>query len=192
VPRPFWPWWTILAASVAHGLLQFSDAGSWLWLSDIPLALASLYLSYLWGFLRSFQNPLLAVLHVGYAWLGVAMALFAVQSLWLLAHHGTGFIWGFAPLHALTIGCYATLIIGMGTRVTLGHSGLPFAIGTPVKLMFIGIQLTAIVRVAADLLPSHSAWLHIAASALWLACFGPWVWRYLPAYWRPRADGQPG
>ena len=192
VPRPFWPWWTILAASVAHGLLQFSDAGSWLWLSDIPLALASLYLSYLWRFRRSFQNPLLAVLHVGYAWLGVAMALFAVQSLWLLAHHGTGFIWGFAPLHALTIGCYATLIIGMGTRVTLGHSGLPFAIGTPVKLMFIGIQLTAIVRVAADLLPSHSAWLYIAASALWLACFGPWVWRYLPAYWRPRADGQPG
>ncbi len=192
VPRPFWAWWTMLAASVMHGLLELFNASGWLWLCDIPLALAALYLSYLWGFRRSFNNPLLAVLHVGFAWMGVAMLLFAVQSLWLLAHHGTGFIWGLAPLHALTIGCYATLMIGMGTRVTLGHSGLPFVIDTPVKLMFIGIQLTALVRILADMLPSQSSWLYIAATVLWLACFSPWAWRYLPAYWRPRADGQPG
>lgn len=192
VPRPFWPWWTMLAASVTHGLLELFAAPGWLWLCDIPLGLASLYLSYLWGFRRSFRNPLLSVLHVGFAWMGVAMLLFAAQSLWLLAHHGTGFIWGLAPLHALTIGCYATLMIGMGTRVTLGHSGLPFAIDTPVKLMFVGIQLTALVRILADMLPLHSVWLYVAATVLWLACFGPWGWRYLPAYWRPRADGQPG
>lgn len=192
VPRPFWPWWTMLAASVVHGVLEFFNLSAWLWLADLPLAFSALTLSYLWGFRRSFQNALLAVLHVGFAWMGVAMLLFAVQSLWLLAHHGSGFIWGFAPLHALTIGCYATLIIGMGTRVTLGHSGLPFVIDTPVKLMFAGIQLTALVRIVADLFPSQSGWLYLLATVLWLACFAPWVWRYLPAYWRPRADGQPG
>jgi uncharacterized protein involved in response to NO len=192
VPRPFWPWWTILAASVVHGVLEFFNLSGWLWLADLPLAFAALTLSWLWGFRRSFKNPLLAVLHVGFVWLGVAMLLYSAQSLWLLAHHGTGFILGLAPLHALTIGCYATLMIGMGTRVTLGHSGLPFVIDTPVKLMFAGIQLTALLRIAADLLPAQSGTLYLAATLLWLACFAPWVWRYLPAYWRPRADGQPG
>ncbi|GAB1231645.1 NnrS family protein [Ferrigenium sp. UT4] len=192
VPRPFWPWWTLLVASLVHGVLEFFNLSAWLWLADLPLAASALTLTYLWGFRRSFRNPLLAVLHVGFAWLSIAMLLYSVQSLWLFTHGGTAFILGLAPLHALTVGCYATLVIGMGTRVTLGHSGLPFVIDTPVKLMFAGIQFTALLRLAADLLPSHSGWLYLAATLLWLACFGPWVWRYLPAYWRPRADGQPG
>ncbi len=192
VPRPFWPWWTMLAMSLGHGVLAFLNLSAWLWLTDLPLAFAALTLSWLWGFRRSFSNPLLAVLHIGFGWIGIAMLLYATQSLWLLTHSGTVFILGLAPLHALTIGCYATLMIGMGTRVTLGHSGLTFAIDTPVKLMFAGIQLTALLRIAADLLPSQSGWLYLAATLLWLACFGPWVWRYLPTYWRPRADGQPG
>ncbi|MDD2686698.1 MAG: NnrS family protein [Gallionella sp.] len=193
VPRPFWPWWTILAASVAHGALSFAGATSWLWLCDATLAASALYLSYLWGLRRSLSNPLLAVLHVGFVWMGIAMLLFAVQSFVLFYSHGATSIWGFAPLHALTIGCYATLMIGMGTRVTLGHSGLPFNIDTPIKMMFIGMQLVALMRVLADVLPLQNGYVWYVVSAIvWLACFSPWVWRYLPAFWRPRADGQPG
>lgn len=191
VPRPFWPWWTILAASVAHGALSFVGATNWLWLCDTPLAGATLYLSYLWGFRRSLSNPLLAVLHVGFAWMGIAMLMYAIQSLVAFAWDES--IWSLAPLHALTIGCYATLMIGMGTRVTLGHSGLPFNIDTPIKLMLVGMQVVAIVRVLADVLPLESGYIWYVVSALgWLVCFAPWVRRYLPAFWRPRADGQPG
>lgn len=193
VPRPFWPWWTMLACSVAHGVLSFVDAPQWLWLCDAPLAASALYLSYLWGLRRSLRNPLLAVLHVGFAWMGISMLLFTVQSLMSFISHGATSIWGFAPLHALTIGCYATLMIGMGTRVTLGHSGLPFKIDTPIKLMFIGMQLVALLRVLADVLPIHGGyWLYVIAAIGWLLCFSPWVLRYLPAYWRPRVDGQAG
>lgn len=190
VPRPFWPWWTILASSLAHGVLEFFNLSAWLWLADVPLAISALTLTYLWGFRRSFSNPLLAVLHVGYAWMGIAMLLFSIQSLWLLVQGG--YIWGLAPLHALTLGCYATIIIGMGTRVTLGHSGLPFVVDIRVKLMFAGMQGVAMVRIVSDLLPVNSGYGYLLAVLGWLACFGPWAWRYLPAYWRPRADGQPG
>jgi len=191
VPRPFWPWWTILAASVAHGALSFVGATNWLWLCDTPLAGAALYLSYLWGFRRSLSNPLLAVLHVGFAWMGIAMLLYAIQSFVAFAWNES--IWSLAPLHALTIGCYATLMIGMGTRVTLGHSGLPFKIDTSIKLMFTFMQVVALIRVLADVLPLQSSHLWYVVSAVaWLVCFSPWVVRYLPAYWRPRADGQSG
>ncbi|MDD5384475.1 MAG: NnrS family protein [Gallionella sp.] len=193
VTRPHWAWWTILAASVMHGLLRLADAATWLWVSDAPLAVAALYLTYVWGLRRSLSIPMLGVLHIGFAWLGIAMLLSAVQSLVLFLSHGTMFIWGLAPLHALTIGCFATLLIGMGTRVTLGHSGLPMQADTPVKLMFAGMQLAALLRVLADMLPMQAMhWLYFAAAAAWLACFVPWVSRYLPFYWRPRADGRAG
>jgi uncharacterized protein involved in response to NO len=121
------------------------------------------------------------------------MLLYTIQSATQLYSHNTLFIWGLAPLHALSIGCFATLVIGMGTRVTLGHSGLPFMVDAPLKLMFSGMQAVALLRVLADMLPlQNNSWLYLASALLWLACFTPWVWRYLPAYWRVRADGMPG
>jgi uncharacterized protein involved in response to NO len=189
---PDWPWQIIIAASVAHGLLQFTDLTTWLWLCDAPLAVAALYLSYAWGFRRSLSVPLLAVLHIGFAWMGAAMLLFAVQSFIAFTSQGKALILGLAPLHALTIGCFATLLIGMGTRVTLGHSGLPMKADGPIKLMFSGMQLVTLLRVLADMLPMQPYWFYIGAAAVWLACFSPWVFRYLPLYWRPRADGLAG
>lgn len=193
VKRPNWPWWVILAGSVAHALLQLADATQWQWLGDAAMTVAAFYLSYAWGFRQSFKNPLLAVLHVGFAWMGIAMLLSALQSATQYFSHNTLFILGLAPLHALTIGCFATLLIGMGTRVTMGHSGLPFKVDIGLKLMFAGIQSAAVMRVLADVLPlQHGNWLYLASGLVWLASFTPWVWRYLPAYWRVRADGKPG
>ncbi|OIR07828.1 NnrS protein [mine drainage metagenome] len=193
IRNPNWPWWTILAASVMHTLLQLANAGSWLWICDFALSFSALYLSYCWGFYRSLRIPLLAVLHIGFAWMGIAMLLFGIQDLMSVIDAGTVPVWGLAPLHALTIGCFATLLIGMGTRVTLGHSGLPMQVDRPIVLMFAGIQLAALLRMLADMLPGQSSyWLYVAAAAVWLACFAPWVLRYLPVYMRPRVDGQAG
>ena len=188
-----WPWWVVLTASVTHCLLQLAGASALLWLCDVPLAVGALHLTYNWGLRGSLRVPLLAILHVGFAWMGIAMLLFGFQSFIAFISNGEMHIWGLAPLHALTIGCFASLLIGMGTRVTLGHSGLPMQVDKPIKLMFIGMQLVALLRVLADMLPAQaSVWLYVAAASLWLVCFTPWVLRYLPAYWRPRADGKAG
>lgn len=193
VRNPGWPWWTILSASVVHSLLQLAGAIGWMWLSDLPITFAALYLSYVWGFYRSLRIPLLGILHIGFAWMGIAMLLFSIQDFVSLISGNTTQIWGLAPLHALTIGCFATLLIGMGTRVTLGHSGLPMQVDRPIMLIFAGMQLATLLRVLADMLPIQGRfWLYVAAACIWLACFFPWVLRYLPVYWRPRADGRTG
>jgi uncharacterized protein involved in response to NO len=44
VKRPYWPWWAILAGSVVHGLMQLANLSNWLWLSDVMLTIAVLYL----------------------------------------------------------------------------------------------------------------------------------------------------
>ena len=157
VKRPYWPWWVMLAGSVAHGLLQLADASAWLWLCDAPLAVAACYLSYAWGLApHTADSVARRAAHrlrlAGYRHAAVSR----VQSVVLFISHGTAHIWGLAPLHALTIGCFATLMMGMATRVTLGHSGLPMKVDTPVKLMFAGMQLAAVLRVLADMLPMQA------------------------------------
>jgi len=192
ISSPHWPWWLMLVSSLGHGLLQLADEPDLLWLSDAPLALAAFYLAYTWRSLHTLHNPLVAILHIGIAWLGIAMAMFSLQSLLSLLSPGT-IIWGLAPLHALTIGCFATLMIGMATRVTLGHSGLPMKADTPIKLMFLGIQLVAVLRILAELVAGPAMhWLYIYAGLVWLICFTPWVFRVLPVYLLKRADGRPG
>jgi uncharacterized protein involved in response to NO len=189
--RPEWPWWVLLAGSVMHAFLQLANLSSWLWACDFSMAYAALFLSYSWGLRRSLRIPLLWVLHIGFAWMGIAMLLFGIQS--LVSAISTNPNWGLAPQHALTIGCFSTLLIGLGTRVTLGHSGLPMQVNMPVKLSFLGIQMVAILRVLADVLPVQTGyWLYVAAAALWLACFTPWMVHYVPVYVRPRVDGQAG
>lgn len=193
VHRPDWPWWVILGCSAGHGLLQLAGASAWLWLCDAPLAAGALYTSYAWNLRRSLAVPMLAVLHAGVAWLGVAALLFTVQSLVLLSSHGEHVLFGLAPLHALTVGCASTLLLGMATRVTLGHAGLSIYGNKSVWLLFAGFQVVVLLRVLADILPVQwSASLYMAAAIGWLACFLPWVVTYLPVYLRPRVDGGPG
>ena len=51
-----------------------------------------------------------------------------VKGFALLADAVPGLL-GQAPLHALTLGFFASMLLGMAARVTMGHSGRPVAAG---------------------------------------------------------------
>ena len=130
------------------------------------------------------------MLHIAFLWLGVAMSLFALQSIaWLI----TGSDWlGRAPVHALGIGFLAGMIVAMASRVTLGHSGRSLLADRMTWLALLGVNGVALLRVAAELVPAGAAAVLNLSAAL--AC-----WRcsarglhYLPIYFRPRLDGRPG
>ncbi|SFP41217.1 uncharacterized protein involved in response to NO [Nitrosomonas cryotolerans] len=193
--RPYWILWFMLFCTVMHGLLQLWGLFSYLWLVDLPLAVCALYLSFVWGFLRSFRVSLLAVLHISFAWLGLSMLLFSTQSWVLMITGGESMLFGFAPLHALVIGYFASMVLGMASRVTLGHSGRPLVLDNFTWLLFIGFQTTAFFRILADMVPAATqmtGMLYLLAGLIWLACFIIWAMRYVPIYWQPRIDGKPG
>ena len=153
--------------------------------------MAALHLSYLWQFRASFHARLLAMLHIAFLWLGVAMSLFALQSIaWLI----TGSDWlSRAPVHALGIGFLAGMIVTMASRVTLGHSGRSLLADRMTWLALLGVNGVALLRVAAELVPAGAAAvLNLSAALAWLAVLGAWVVHYLPIYFRPRLDGRPG
>lgn len=195
IVRPYWVLWLILACTLGHGVLQLAGGYAYQWLFDFPLAITAFSLSYLWGLHRSFKNRLLAVLHVAFFWLGIASALYAVQSIELLMSDGKVYLFGLAPLHALTIGFFASMMLGMVSRVTLGHSGRPLVADVVTCIFFWGFQLVALLRVFPDLFAVGSSvvsYAYILAAGVWLASFIPWAVKYAPNYWRPRVDGKPG
>ena len=175
-----------------HVLVDFLALSQWRFLFDLPLAGIAFYLSWRWGFARSFQARLLAVLHVAFLWFGIGMTLYALDSLMIFANAGA---LGRAPLHALGIGLIAGMTIAMASRVTLGHSGRPLVADTLVWLVGWGLHLTALVRILGELSATYELLFlptNLWAALLWLASVIPWALRFAPMYLLPRIDGRPG
>ena len=189
VPWRSMPW--LLASwglALAHVALETRHGYTWLWLPDSLLAFSTgVWLVRNWP--RAAMPPLLRMLFVGYAWLPIAMALFAAQSAWYAATGG--FVLGRAPAHALFVGFFGSLLVAMVTRVTQGHSGRPLVLGPVAAFAYVSIQCVAVVRVVAELVPDSRAWQAIAAAG-WLLALVPWVLYLARIYLTPRADRQPG
>jgi uncharacterized protein involved in response to NO len=189
--RPL-PW---LAAfwclALVHLGLELVHGYAWLWAVDAPLlALTGHWLWRNWPRARLAPvPPLLRVLFIGYAWLPAALALYAAQSA-RFAFDGA-FLLGRAPAHALFIGFFGSLLVAMVTRVTQGHSGRPLELGTIPAIAFVALQVVALLRITAELMPDGGAW-QAAAAIGWLLAFAPWVLRSLSIYATPRIDGKPG
>jgi uncharacterized protein involved in response to NO len=191
VVQPFWALYLLLACFFGHGILDQAGLPQWTWLCDAPAALVAIGLTLSWQIERAFAVRLLAMLHVSFAWLGAALALYAAQSLLLLAGYGVQL--GLAPLHALTIGFFASLLVGMVTRVTLGHSGRDLSSDVATWAIFWGMQGVAVLRVAAEFVRlDGAANLTLLAALGWLAVFGGWCVKFMPSYLKPRPDGRPG
>ena len=188
--RPSWGPSLMLCCVGAHAVLELSGLPQWRFLADLPLAIAALHHSWVWQFRRSFHARLLAMLHIAFLWLGIAMTLYALQSLILLATGAD--VLGRAPLHALGIGFFTGMIVAMASRVTLGHSGRTLHADRLTWLTLLGVNVSALLRIAGELLPAAGAWLHLLAGAVWLVALGAWAGHYLPIYLRPRLDGKPG
>lgn len=187
--QPQWALLLIAGGGLIHGILGATDLAPWAWLADLPGAGAAIYLSASWQMKRTLEVRMLAMLHVGFAWLGLGLSLSVLQG--LLGLVGIAAL-GLAPLHALTVGFFTSILIGMASRVVLGHSGLPMKADLLAWAIFQGIQLTALLRVVADLVPGGANHAYLLASLGWVTVFVLWWQKYCPLLWRPRADGKPG
>jgi uncharacterized protein involved in response to NO len=186
--RPMWllaAFWTLV---LAHLALELVHGYRWLWAPDLGLLALSTTLLWRW-WPRGSRSGLLVTLFVGLAWLPVAFALYALQS---IAYLDTGMFWlGRAPAHALFIGFFASVLVAMVTRVTQGHSGRPLQMPAAAWFAFGAIQLVAVIRIIAEVAPDPMACMAVAAIG-WLVAFTPWVLRIGRIYLSPRVDGKPG
>ena len=139
-----------------------------------------------WGALRTAKNPLLWILHAGYAWIVVGLSLRALSPLWPADS-------GSLALHALTVGAIGSLTIGMMARVALGHTGRALAAPKAMTLAFVAIQIAAFARAFLPIF-AHTQYLGAldAAASLWSVAFLVFLVVYTPMLLSPRVDGKAG
>ncbi len=139
-----------------------------------------------WDTRKTLGNPLLWVLHLGYAFIGIGLTL---QGLALLSPALTGS----APTHALTVGALGALTLGMMARVSLGHTARPLVAPRAIAVAFVVLAISALLRVVWPLVaptrPEPALWLSGLGFAVAFATF---VVVFLPILTRPRVDGAPG
>jgi uncharacterized protein involved in response to NO len=189
--RPYSLLWAMWAGCLLHYVLATLDHADLTWLVDVPMTALAIWFSGRWGLLLGFRDRLLAMLHIAFLWAAAGFALYGLES--LAAFLDLDWSAGLAPLHALGIGFFSAMLIGMASRVSLGHSGRALRADNPTWWLFWLIQGVALLRMAADYFPV-SGYDHLVSLAglLWLAVFAAWAWRYAPMTWRPRIDGKSG
>lgn len=186
--RPGWVLAAFVGLSLARALMELAPA--WRWLPEAGLALVTAICAWQWRPRVATGVKLMTALHVAFAWLPLGLTLGAADHLASAA--GLPGLLGRAPLHALGMGFFGSMLMAMVTRVTLGHSGRPLVFDELNWRLFLLVQVAAALRVAAELSPNASAWLTTAAAVAWLAGFGGWALRHAAIWFRPRSDGAPG
>ena len=158
---------------------------------ELPGGALLLWLSLRWGLRESLPVRLLAMLHLGFAWLGVAFTLGGVSHLLMALSEGTLSL-GLAPLHAFTMGFLGSLLLAMASRVARGHSGRALQADNWTWMMFWVLQLAVLARVAAALWPQLGTGLTLLAVQFWVGAVGAWALRHAPWFGQPRIDGGAG
>ena len=138
----------------------------------------------LWRSWRALSTPLVWILHAGYGWIVVHLALRAAGA---LGWTGDSF-----ATHALTVGAIGGLTLGMMTRTARGHTARPLIADRFELAMFALVQVAAVVRVFGGMAPAAYVASVQLAGFLWSAAFGLYAVRYWPILTRPRLDGRPG
>ena len=133
----------------------------------------------LWRGLAVLSEPLLWVLHLGYAWLVVGLALLGLSILTDLASAG-------AALHAIGAGAMGTTVLAVMTRASLGHTGRALSASAVTVAGYLLVSLSAVLRIAAPALGDAVMTAYTLAGVAWLGAYGLFLVVYLPILIRPR------
>jgi len=138
-----------------------------------------------WRGVQTVRTPILFVLHVGYGWLATAQLLRASAELGAPVP-------GSAAFHALTIGCFGTMMLAVMSRAALGHTGRVLRAHPLTVAAYVLVSAAALFRFAAALFPDLQMALLTAAAASWIGAFVLFLIVYAPILLSPRTDGGPG
>ncbi|MFQ5623344.1 MAG: NnrS family protein, partial [Paracoccaceae bacterium] len=126
-----------------------------------------------WRGHRTLAEPLVTILHVGYAFVPLGFLVLGAGG---LLPGGPG------PLHvphAWTAGAVGVMTLAVMTRASLGHSGRALSATVPIIAIYAAAALAAGLRILAEFIPGESGLLHISAAA-WIAGFAGFAIIFVP------------
>jgi uncharacterized protein involved in response to NO len=170
----------LIVVGIAVGAWVVAPGARLAGIAMIAAGLGSLVRLSRWRGERTFAEPLVLVLHVGYAWLGLALLLIGLSVL------APGAVPYSAGIHALTVGGIGVMTLAMMTRATRGHTGRSQQAGPGTIAIFGLVNAAAVLRMAAAWLPEQQALLLGLSSLAWSAAFAAFLTVYGPMLTGPR------
>lgn len=125
------------------------------------------------------SEPLVWILHAGYAWLGVGLLLLGASRLVELVPRTAG-------VHAITAGAVGVMTLAVMTRASRGHTGRPLAADRATTAIYVAINAAAALRLAAPFAAEQQPLLLIASAGLWTLAFGGFALSYAPMLSTPK------
>ncbi len=167
----------VIGLIVLHVILETIQEGSSFL---VDMLLAYLIGKELWQWKLPFPNPnpLVWILLISLYWVPVGFALASITN-FLSLMYGTNFL--SLDIHALALGFFFTMLIGFGTRVTLGHSGNMMRADKLTTILFYWTQVVVVIRILTSLAIANS-WDFLVffdiSLTVWMVMFGLWGSRF--------------
>lgn len=145
----------------------------WVALPDHPVTGGLLVLTALlhalrlarWAGQRTLAEPLVAVLHIGYAFIPLGALAMGVEVL-------RPDTFGSAAQHLWMAGAAGVMTLAVMTRATLGHTGQTLTAGRGTVVIYAAMVASVLARVAAGVWPAAYLPLVEAAGIGWVVAFG--------------------
>jgi uncharacterized protein involved in response to NO len=135
-----------------------------------------------WRGHRAWREPIVLVLHLGYAWLAVSLVLLGAAGLLPETFPSA------SAIHALTAGAVGTMTLAVMTRASLGHTGRAIVADGTTLAIYILVTVGALLRVAAPLFAQQYLSLLVFGGAAWSSAFALFVIRYGVPLLTPRVN----
>ncbi|WP_245901238.1 NnrS family protein [Simplicispira suum] len=142
-----------------------------------------------WAQRQSLRNRLLRMFFLGFVWLGLAFLLHGAAR-WLALAGAPQ--WSLGATHALGMGCLASLMLAMVTRVSAGNSGRAQVADDTVWALFCLLQAAVALRLIAVQAGPAAPLVLLLAALLWAVAILAWAGRLASWYGRLRPDGRAG
>ncbi|MDE2410738.1 MAG: NnrS family protein [Sphingomonadales bacterium] len=119
-----------------------------------------------WAGDRTLAEPLVWVLHLGYAFVPLgALALAMAQFVPVIGVNATG-------QHLWMAGAIGMMTLAVMTRATRGHTGRELAADRMTTALYLALLCAVLLRAASGFAPEHGTALHALAGLAWIAAFG--------------------
>ncbi len=173
---------TVAVTAVAMLSWAFQPAREWAGVLLIAASALQAVRLVRWQGYRTLSEPLVAILHVGYLWLVLALLALGIGAL------APEVIDPSQALHAFTAGAIGTMTLAVMTRATLGHTGRPLHAGAATVAIYLLVTLGAVIRVIAAWLPTDYSMTVGAGGVLWAGAYLVFAASYSRALFSPRKD----
>jgi len=133
-----------------------------------------------WAGDRTLGEPLVLVLHAGYAFVPLGALALGAEAL------APGSLGMAAAQHLWMAGAIGLMTLAVMTRATLGHTGQALTAGPWTAALYLALLAAVAARLAAGVWPSAAASLHSLSGVAWIGAFAGFALLYGPLLLGPR------